>query len=143
MSELFLSLFGLIFTYGGIMAIKKNLNLKKVGIRTIGTVISTRAVSRTNNSVDDIGPTRWLYRSTVKFTTKDKQIFEVELGDASGREDAIGSKIKIIYDAQIPEEVKENNVLSMVIAPWLFLGCGLFSFLWGILEMFEMINVIK
>ena len=60
MSELFLSLFGLIFTYGGIIAIKKNLNLKKVGIRTIGTVISTRAVSRKNNSVDDVE----LFRAT-------------------------------------------------------------------------------
>ncbi len=30
MKELILSLFGLIFTYGGIIAIKKNLNLKKL-----------------------------------------------------------------------------------------------------------------
>jgi len=143
MKELFLILFGLIFTYGGIKAIKKNLNLKKVGIRTLGTVISTRAVRSTNTRVDDTGPTRWLYRPTVKFTTKDEQTLEVELGDASGVEDTIGSKRKIIYDPQFPEEVKENNVLSMVIAPWLGLGCGLFSFLWGILEMLEVVNVIK
>ena len=78
-----------------------------------------------------------------EFITKDKQTLEVELGDASGGEDVIGSKIKIIYNPQSPEEVKEDNVLSMVIAPWLFLGCGLFSLLWGILEIFEVINVIK
>ena len=56
----------------------------------------------------------------MKFTTKDEQTLEVELGDASGAEDAIGSERKIIYDTQFPEEVKEDNVLSMVIAPWLF-----------------------
>jgi len=143
MKELFLILFGFIFTYGGIKAIKKNLNLKKVGIRTIGIVISTRAVSSSNNRVGDTGPTRWLYRPTVKFTTKDNRTLEVELGDASGGEDVIGSKRKIIYDAQFPEEVKEDNVLSMVIAPWLGLGFGLGSFIWGILEILGIINVIN
>ena len=143
MSELFLSLFGLIFTYFGIKTIKKSLNLNKVGIRTTGTVISTRAVSPTNNDVDDIGPTRYLYSSTVKFTTKDKQTLEVELGDASGREDTIGSKRKIIYNPQFPKEVEGDNVFSMVIGPWLTLVFGLIMFIWGILEMFEVINVIK
>jgi|GEM_PF-2805500 len=143
MKELILSLFGLIFTYGGIIAIKKNLNLKKVGIKTNGTVISTRVERSTNSRVGDTGPTRWHYRPTVKFTTKDKQTLEVELGDASGVEDVIGSKRKIIYNPQFPEEVKEDNVLSMVIVPWLFLGCGLLFFLWGILEMLEIVNIIK
>lgn len=143
MKELILSLFGLIFTYGGIIAIKKNLNLKKVGIKTIGTVISTRAERSTNSRVNDTGPIRYLYRSTVKFITKDEQTLEVELGDASGAEDAIGSKIKIIYNPKFPEEVKEDNVLSMLIAPWLFFGLGLGMFTWGILEMFEIINVIN
>ena len=41
MKELFLCLFGFVFVYAGIKAIKKNRHLKKVGIRTIGTVIST------------------------------------------------------------------------------------------------------
>ena len=142
MKELFLCLFGFIFVYVGIKAIKKNLNLKKNGIKTIGTVVSTRHVSTTNNGVDDVGPSRRMYSSTVKFTTKDKQTIEVELGDANSAEDAIGSERKIIYNPQFLE-VMEDSVLSMVIAPWLFFGCGLVMFTWGILEMFEVINVMK
>lgn len=143
MKELFLTLFGFIFVYVGIKAIKKNRYLQKFGIRTIGIVVSTRHVSNSNNDVDDVGPVRRMYRSTVKFTTKDKEIVEVELGDASGAEDAIGSERKIVYNPQFPKEVKEDNVFSMVIAPWLSLGLGLFMFLWGVLEMFAVINVMK
>ena len=142
MKELFLCLFGFIFVYVGIKAIKKNLNLKKIGIKTIGIVVSTRRYSSGSQN-DPNSTTRWMYRSTVKFITKDKQTIEVELGDANGAEDAIGSERKIIYNPQFPEEVKEDNVLSMVIAPWLALGCGLFSFIWGFLEMFAVINVMR
>ena len=143
MKELFLTLFGFIFVYFGIKAIRKVLNLKKNGIKTLGTVVSTRHVSNSNNDVDDVGPVRPMYSSTVKFTTKDNQTLEVELGDESSAEDAIGRKRKIIYNPQFPEEVEEDNVFSMVIGPWLALGCGLVMFIWGILEMFEVINVIK
>ena len=142
MSEIFLSLFGFAFIFFGIKALRKSLNLKKNGIRTTGTVISTRAVSITNNDADDVGPTRWNYSSTVKFTTIDKQTLEVELGEA-GAEDAIGSKRKIIYNPQSPAEVEPDNVFSMVIAPWLALIFGLIMFIWGILEIFGIINVIK
>lgn len=143
MKEIFLILFGFIFIYFGIKTIIKIFNLKKNGIKTLGTVVSTRPVSATNNSADDIGPVRWTYSSTVKFTTKDNQIVEVELGDASGAEDAIGSKIKIIYNPQFPEEVESDNVFSTVIGPLFALGVGLLMFLWGILEMLDVINVLK
>lgn len=142
MSEFFLSLFGVAFIFVGIKSIKKSLHVQKNGIRTTGTVISTRAVSLTNNEANDVGPIRRNYSSTVKFITKDKQTLEVELGDA-GAEDAIGSKRKIIYDAQFPEEVQADNVFSMVIGPWLALACGLACFIWGILEMLDVINVLK
>ena len=143
MKELFLSLFGFAFIYFGIKVIRKTLNLKKNGIKTLGTVVSTRHVSTSNTGVDDVGPVRRKYRSTVKFTTKDNQTIEVELGDANGAEDAIGSKRKIIYNPLIPEEVESNNVFSMVIGPWLALIFGLIMFIWGILEIFGIINVIK
>jgi len=143
MKELLLSLFGFAFVYVGIKVIRKVLNLKKNGIKTLGTVVSTRPVSATNNDADDVGPVRWMYRSTVKFTTKNNQILEVELGEANSAEDTIGSKRKIIYNPQSPEEVEANNVFSMVIGPWLALVFGLIMFIWGILEMFSIINIIK
>jgi len=143
MKELFLSIFGFLFVYVGIKMIRKILNLKKTGIRTLGTVVSTRPVSVTNNDTDDVGPVRYMYSSTVKFTTKDNQTIEVELGDASGAEDAIGSERKIIYNPLSPEEVEADNIFSLVLGPWLALVFGLGMFIWGILEMFEIIDVIK
>lgn len=143
MKELFLILFGFAFIYFGFKTVRKILNLKKNGIKTLGTVIGTRHVSNSNNDVDDVGTVRPMYRSTVRFTTIDKRIIEAELSDANAAEDTIGSKRKIIYNPQFPEEVEAYNVFSMVIGPGAALGIGLLMFIWGVLEMFEVINVIK
>lgn len=143
MKELFLCLFGFAFVFFGIKFVRKVLNLRKNGIKTLGTVISTEHVSDSNNDADDVGPSRPVYRSTVRFTTKDKQTIEVELGESSLTKDPIGSKRKIVYNPQIPEEVEADNVFSMVIVPLGALGVGLLMFIWGILEMFDVINVIK
>jgi len=144
MTEIILSLFGLLFIYVGIKVIRKSLHLKKNGIRTLGTVISTSSEmtrSRIDNNMAD-GSGR-IYRSTVEYTTEDGRTLEAEIGEGRGVEDAIGSDRKIIYDPELPQEVQADNVLSMSIAPYLFLACGLVSFLWGILEMFGVINVMQ
>lgn len=142
MKELIFSLIGFIIINVGIKGIKKNLHMQKNGIRTIGTVVKTSSEKSTHTQEDGNNNKR-VYRSTVKFTTEDARILEVELGDASGVEDAIGSERKIIYDPEFPQEAKSDNQFNMVIAPWLFLGCGLLLFLWGILELFSVTNVLK
>jgi len=143
MKELLLSLFGFVFIYLGIKAVRKVLRLKRNGVKTLAKVVSTKHVSNSNNDADDVGPTRLMYRSTVKFTTPKNETIEVELGEANGNEDAIGSKRKIIYNPQFPEEVEADNIFSLIIGPGSALGIGLLMFIWGILEMLEVINVIK
>ena len=83
-----------------------------------------------------------MYRSTVKFTTKNNKVLEIELGEASGAKDAIGSKRKIIYNTLFPQEVEADNIFVLVLGPWVALVIGLGMFIWGVLEMLEIVNIM-
>jgi len=139
MKELFISVIGFVMIYVAIKSMKKNRHLQKNGIKTIATVVSTFSYS---SKKPDNNTNERMYRSTVKFTTKDNQILEVELGDASSVEDPIGSDRKIIYDPKSPQDAKSDNILNMLITPWLFLGLGIFLLVWGLLEIFSITNVM-
>ena len=141
-NELIVIVIGLFIAYIGFEWLKKNQHLQKHGIKTIGTVVSTSSEKSTSIKDAD-GLYQTVYRSTVKFETTDKRIMEVELLENSIIEDPIGTEKKIIYDPQFPQGIKLNKYFNMVIVPWLFFGCGAFTVLWGLLELFDVTSVLK
>lgn len=142
MNALIIIIIGIIIIYVGFEWIKKNRHLLKIGIRTIGTVVSTSSEKSTSIKDKD-GLYETVYYSTVKFTTKDKRTLEVELLHKSVVKDPIGFEKKLIYDPQYPQEVRLINQFNMVIGPWLFLGCGAILFLWGILELSGVTDIVQ
>lgn len=140
MHELIIFLIGIVMTFVGFKLVKKNRALLKNGIRTSATVVSTHSYSSDNS---DPGVDGRKFRSTVKFTTKDKQTIEVELGDANRVQDPIGSSRKIIYDPELPQEAQTDDMMSMYIAPLLFFALGIGLFVWGLLEMLSVTNLLS
>lgn len=139
MKEIWISLIGFLTIYVAIKLVKKNRYLQKNAIRTIATVVSTFSYSSRKS---DNTHNEKMYRSTVKFETKEKQLVEVEPGDASNIPDPIGSEGKIIYNPEFPQDAKSDNILNRLIAPWLFFGLGVSLFVWGLLEIFSITNVM-
>lgn len=126
------TLIGIGIAYGGVRWIQKNRKLQKNGIKVVATVVSTRhEIDRTER--DD----RIVYYSTVEFTTKENKVIIVELDYGKGAQDPIGSEKRVIYDPKSPEEVKVDNFMGLVVAPWSLLLGGLFLSVWGVLEMLK------
>jgi hypothetical protein len=128
--------------FAGIYLLKKNKYLLKVGIRTTASVVSNRYSSKNINSDAD-HTTEGVYYPTIQFTTKNKQNILVELNTGRGSAAAIGTKKNIIYDPQFPQKAEVDNRFVLSILPWLVIGTGILGFLWILLKITKLIDVVN
>jgi hypothetical protein len=81
-----------------------------------------------------------MYYPVVRFLTKDKEWITKELSIGQTPAMQEGSKIKVIYDPDIPTEVEIDSTFRLEVLPRIFVAIGIIMFIIGILGYLELVD---
>jgi len=110
---------GGLFTFIGVRLVVKAGQLKKHGLRTVGTVIGVKRSYHYEGL--------FFHFPIVKFTTESGKIveFKSSIGDAQATY-KVGDQIPVIYHQQQPEKAEIESSFRLQKAPVIFLSAGIF-----------------
>ena len=132
--ELIIMIVSLIFGAVGIIQWQKGTYLMRHGKKAIAIVYKNVYESRNGSGY---------FYPVLRFLTDKQEWITQQLNRGFNPAKEEGSKIEVIYDPEEPEDFELSSSFNLEILPRVFIALGICGFIFGILEVFDVISMIE
>lgn len=94
------------------------------------------------NNYSGTSPSGGMYYPVVRFLTEKQQWITQELSIGYNPPKEEGTKLEVIYDPDDPTHVEINSPFQLEILPRLFVAIGICGFVFGVLEMLDIVQLM-
>jgi hypothetical protein len=94
------------------------------------------------NNYSTSGSNGGVYYPVVRFLTDKQEWITQELNIGYSPPKPEGTKLEVLYDPDDPTNVEINSSMQLEFLPRLFVGLGIAGLIFGVLEAFDIIEII-